>query len=875
MAGVFVIEIPREGDYIVIVQSDSRPTIFISATSRDLSSVRRAVKDALLALGCTPVEQFDFPPDPRTVREMLRARLRECHAVIHIVGRVYGSEPLERGAGVARRSYTQLEFDIARELGKPVYVFICGDGFPYDSHDAEAEELRALQDAHRSALMGTDRLYELVEDAASVERRVLLLQDRLDRLRGELANARRRLRRVLWAGAVGLVALGAGLGWIALRVERNSAALAEVETELDRQRRSIELVANAYARLQGEVRDAAISPEERWTRALEAVAVEQQVPPSTLRSGIELFVEAVRSDPAASFLDRALADFGARDFSAAATNAGSAVLHARTRREAAERLASQAAAEASMARVDEIRALRLEGQAKLELERFEQAVASFDQALALQKRTEDAGEWAMLQFLRGLALVRWSQLSQGAAITSRLDEAGDAYRSALEVWTVSQSPHNWASTRWALGNVLRSQARASVGAEGSRLLAESVLAYESALQVFTRAATPDDWAKVQISLAMALTFQSEGAVGSERTRLLGLAEDRIRAALQVQVRERYPGLWAASTGNLSIVLRAHAKAVEGPERKLRLDQAVEANRSLLGVFSPETHPRDWAKAHAEFAFSLLASVVAAPSDPGGGLERARMLEEAEMALRSALRVLTREANPRGWAGSQDLLGVTLRLRGEVGPAADRIRLLDQAIAAHRAGLEVHTRDQLPLDWAASQCNLATALHDQAMNNRGMERVRILDESILAFQDALGAFSRTDQSWRWANAQVRLAGVLFERSKSTGEANRVRHLEEVAEVYRSGVEVLERQGLRGEANDARYQMANALFALGESRSRVAASTAGPERLQHLRDAAQAMRSAIEIHSEILGPQAVQSKRAKLEEIEVELQQAEGA
>jgi len=30
-----------------------------------------------------------------------------------------------------------LEYDIAQELKKPVYVFICGDGFPYDVHEPE------------------------------------------------------------------------------------------------------------------------------------------------------------------------------------------------------------------------------------------------------------------------------------------------------------------------------------------------------------------------------------------------------------------------------------------------------------------------------------------------------------------------------------------------------------------------------------------------------------------------------------------------------------------------------------------------------------------------------------------------------------------
>ena len=48
--------------------------------------------------------------------------------MIHIAGRCYGAEPCERPAEAPRRSYTQLEYDLARELGKPVYVFVTDEG---------------------------------------------------------------------------------------------------------------------------------------------------------------------------------------------------------------------------------------------------------------------------------------------------------------------------------------------------------------------------------------------------------------------------------------------------------------------------------------------------------------------------------------------------------------------------------------------------------------------------------------------------------------------------------------------------------------------------------------------------------------------------
>ncbi len=103
-----------------------RPEIFISAASGDLRSCRQLIKEALLTLGCVPVEQTNFPPDAATVREMLRTKISACHAVVHLAGEVYGAEPQERKPDDPRRSYTQLEYDIGRELKKPVYVFVCG-----------------------------------------------------------------------------------------------------------------------------------------------------------------------------------------------------------------------------------------------------------------------------------------------------------------------------------------------------------------------------------------------------------------------------------------------------------------------------------------------------------------------------------------------------------------------------------------------------------------------------------------------------------------------------------------------------------------------------------------------------------------------------
>ena len=188
----------------------ARPEIFVSTTSKDLKTCRQLVRDALLTLGCVPVTQDHFAPDAQTVREMLRTRLAACDAVIHLAGECYGNEPFQRQPSELRRSYTQLEYDMARTLGKPVYTFLCAPDFPYDAHDPEPDELRRLQAAHRAALAGSDDLYVAVRDPQELNVRLRELQTRVETLARDLQKTRSWMGRGIGAAVLALLVV-AGL----------------------------------------------------------------------------------------------------------------------------------------------------------------------------------------------------------------------------------------------------------------------------------------------------------------------------------------------------------------------------------------------------------------------------------------------------------------------------------------------------------------------------------------------------------------------------------------------------------------------------------------------------------------------------------------
>src|SRR5438046_838469 len=103
----------------------SCPTIFLSGVSHEFGAFRDAVENEIKMKGCFAENQPGFPPDYHTVEEMLRRKLHD--AVVHIVGFRFGTERNERPAGIPRRSYTQMEFDIAREMQKPAFIFLSTD----------------------------------------------------------------------------------------------------------------------------------------------------------------------------------------------------------------------------------------------------------------------------------------------------------------------------------------------------------------------------------------------------------------------------------------------------------------------------------------------------------------------------------------------------------------------------------------------------------------------------------------------------------------------------------------------------------------------------------------------------------------------------
>jgi hypothetical protein len=126
--------------------------VFISGTTRDLGSYRRESKETLLTLNIFPIEESNFKLAYGPLIAMLRDLIGRCDAVIHLVGFYYGAEPPQRPPGQRPRSYSQIEYDVARELKKPLYLFLAAEYYEPDKLSKQSEEEKECQLTHRRAI---------------------------------------------------------------------------------------------------------------------------------------------------------------------------------------------------------------------------------------------------------------------------------------------------------------------------------------------------------------------------------------------------------------------------------------------------------------------------------------------------------------------------------------------------------------------------------------------------------------------------------------------------------------------------------------------------------------------------------------------------
>lgn len=108
--------------------------VFISSSLKDLEQYRPQLTDTLAHAGIEVFESGELPASGRTTLEIVKDKIENSDAVILIIGHRYGA--IEESS---RKSYTELEFEMALEFGKPVLIFLQDDDTPVRLTDIDRD----------------------------------------------------------------------------------------------------------------------------------------------------------------------------------------------------------------------------------------------------------------------------------------------------------------------------------------------------------------------------------------------------------------------------------------------------------------------------------------------------------------------------------------------------------------------------------------------------------------------------------------------------------------------------------------------------------------------------------------------------------------
>ncbi|MFZ1221048.1 MAG: DUF4062 domain-containing protein [Chthoniobacterales bacterium] len=232
-----------------------RPTIFISAVSKELRSARQLVSNTLTFLGYEPIWQDIFGTETGDLRQMLRDKIDQSKGVVQLVGQCYGAEPTSPDPDFGRVSYTQYEALYARKKGIKVWYLFMDEDFPIDPHEPEPEEQRQLQAAYRGVLKADSHLFHPLKTREALEAGVLKLRD-------DLTELRKGARRWAW----GIAAL---LAFVAVLVIWLVFGQSKVSTKLDKSQATLEKIADRFEALasNGGIIQNAKTPEEHYHNA--------------------------------------------------------------------------------------------------------------------------------------------------------------------------------------------------------------------------------------------------------------------------------------------------------------------------------------------------------------------------------------------------------------------------------------------------------------------------------------------------------------------------------------------------------------------------------------------------------------------------------
>ena len=99
--------------------------VFIAATFIDLKDFRQVAMEAILRIGLIPVTFENLPSTTKNIQDAVKKMIEASDIVIFIVGHRYGAT-----FGELKTSWTEFEFEYAKQLKKPILAFLTAEDIP-------------------------------------------------------------------------------------------------------------------------------------------------------------------------------------------------------------------------------------------------------------------------------------------------------------------------------------------------------------------------------------------------------------------------------------------------------------------------------------------------------------------------------------------------------------------------------------------------------------------------------------------------------------------------------------------------------------------------------------------------------------------------
>lgn len=141
---------------------DKRYQVFVSSTYEDLREERQQVMQALLELDCIPAGMELFPASDDDQWTLIKRVIDDCDYYLVISAGRYGS------SGPGGIGYTEMEYDYAIEVGKPVIAFLHEDvgKLPMELCEDDPEQRKKLEAFREKAKTKVARFWTSPDDLA-------------------------------------------------------------------------------------------------------------------------------------------------------------------------------------------------------------------------------------------------------------------------------------------------------------------------------------------------------------------------------------------------------------------------------------------------------------------------------------------------------------------------------------------------------------------------------------------------------------------------------------------------------------------------------------------------------------------------------------